>query len=87
MYGNGMALIQGNLDETEDLALVDKVYRAFKFVTGSIAERPSKLMTLHLPLVPPGKMITLLKISVPKFSNQNSVSQVVIQRMSGAAKD
>ena len=25
MYGNGMALIQGNLDETEDLALVDKV--------------------------------------------------------------
>lgn len=86
-YGNGMALIQGNLDETEALVLVDKVDRAFKFVTGSIAERPSKLVTLPLPLVPPGKKLTVLKISEPNFSNQNSASQVIIQCMSRAVKD
>lgn len=82
-----MALTQGNLDETVALVLVDKIDRAFKFVTRSIVERSSKLVTLPLPLVPPGKKLTVLKIIEQNFSNLNSASQVIIECMSRAVKD
>uniref|UniRef100_A0A7S4JKR1 Insulin-degrading enzyme n=2 Tax=Odontella aurita TaxID=265563 RepID=A0A7S4JKR1_9STRA len=85
--GKGEALIQGNLDEKEALALVDKIDKTLAFKTVSAEEYPPRLKALPLPLVPSDVTPTRLTSSEPNPSNKNAAVQVLLQSLGETEKD
>lgn len=85
--GKGEALIQGNIDKKEALAIVDTIDQALGFKTSSADEYPPRLKALALPLITKGTPPTKLTISEPNPSNKNSVSQFYFQSIGRNEKE
>jgi len=85
--GKGEALVQGNVDKKEALALVDVIDQALAFQTITADEYPGRLKALPLPISRKGGVATKLTISEPNPSNQNSVSQFYIQNLGVSETD
>ena len=85
--GNGIALVQGNVDEAEAKMLVSKIDKALGFRTISQDELPPELEPLPLPPVPAKVTPTRLVISEPNPSNGNAAVEIVIQNLSTEPKE
>jgi insulysin len=85
--GKGLALVQGNLDETEAQKLVSTIDKTLGFKTISAEEYPPQLAPLPLPPVPAKAKPTRLVISEPNPDNGNSASYVVLQSLSEDPKE
>ena len=84
--GKGEALIQGNLDKKEALALVDKIDNTVGFKTIPIEEYPPRLKALPLPVVAKGSEPSRLSLSEPNPSNNNAATQIVFQCLDESEK-
>lgn len=84
--GKGEALIQGNLDKKEALALVDKIDKTIGFQTIPAEEYPPRLKALPLPVVSKGSGPSRLAVSEPNPSNNNAATQIVFQCLDESEK-
>ena len=86
-HGQGEALVQGNVNAEEALAFINAVDRELPFKTDPDEAIPPYLHALPLPVVKQGNEPTLIRISEPNKSNQNSASQVMFQCLGKTEKD
>jgi len=85
--GKGMALVQGNLDKKQALALVSTIDETLGFKPIPVEEYPPELAPLPLPESPANSMGTRLVISEPNAENGNAASYVSIQGLSEDPKE
>ena len=85
--GKGQALIQGNLNKKEALALVNRIDKAIGFRTIAARDYPPRLQALPLPPVAEDSIPTLLMIPEPNPSDGNSAVHVLLQSVSRTPKD
>ena len=79
--GKGEALIQGNFDESEALAMVKSIGDALPFKSIPENEIPQRLEALPLPPSESYIVPTRLLIAEPNPANENSVSYVMLQSL------
>jgi insulysin len=85
--GKGLALVQGNIDESEAQSWVSTIDKALRFRPISATDFPVELAPLPLPKVPAKSMPTRLVISEPNPENGNAASYVAIQSLSEDPKE
>ena len=85
--GQGKALIQGNLNESEAIKLVETVDTILPFKTITDDDIPPHLFALPLPVSKFNNSITRITISEPNPNNSNSAAQVVFQCLGSSDKD
>ena len=76
--GKGVALVQGNLDKNEALALVQTIDETIGFKTIPESEIPPPVKALPLPPRSLKKLPTRLTISEPNLSNENCAVHVIL---------
>lgn len=85
--GKGEALIQGNFNREEALAIVSSIDQTLAFKTISTDQYPTRLKALPLPNVGSDRTVTKLLISEPNPSNKNAASQITLQCLNTSEKD
>lgn len=85
--GKGLALVQGNLDESEAQSLVSTIDSALGFKPITAADFPRELSPLPLPTTKAKGMPVRLAISEPNPENGNAASLVAIQCLSEDPKE
>jgi insulysin len=85
--GRGEALVQGNIDKDEALAMVDVIGDALPFKSISSANYPPRLKALPLPVCRAKMLPPRLLIAEPNLSNQNSASYITLQSLGQADLD
>lgn len=79
--GKGEALIQGNFDESEALAMVKSIGDALPFKPIPESEVPALLEALPLPPTESSLVPARLAIAEPNPANENSVSYIMLQSL------
>jgi len=85
--GKGIALVQGNLDESQAKTLVSTIDKTLAFEPISANDIPAELVPLPLPESSTDSMGTRLVISEPNTENENAASSIVIQSLSEDPKE
>ena len=86
-YGRGEALIQGNLDQADAVAVTKKFEKILPFQSVPVALLPPRLEALPLPSSRGDVVPTRLLITEPNPADENSVSYILLQSLGKSERD